>query len=82
MSGVIEFSRHVFKFKLDGEEYKVTHPTVKDIEEFESEAKADQGIETTIKFLEKLGLNPVVARSMEVGHLTKLVEVISGAKKN
>lgn len=82
MSNVMEFSRHVFKFKLDGVEYNVKHPTVSDIEIFEAQAKDDASVETTIKFLEQLGLEASVARSMEVEHLTKLVEVISGSKKN
>jgi len=79
---VIEFKRKEFAFKLDGEEYRVKNPSVRDIQAFQKESegkKESEGLELTVGFLAGLGLPEEVSYGMEPGHLTQVVNSITDA---
>jgi len=78
-----EFKRSEFIFKMDDEQYRVKHPTVKELEVFQKKnsEKEEMDIEGVVDFLEGLGLPKDVAYSMEPSHLNIVVDAISGNKK-
>ena len=79
----LEFKRRQFSFKIDGKEYRVNHPTVGQLRSFESDnKKSTDNFESTIVFLEKLGLDRELSLGLEMDHLLTIVNSISGQKKS
>ena len=82
MELVREFKRKTLKLKLDGSEYKVLFPTVKQLSEFQKDFKKEQELDLMTSFLEKLDLPKEVAEGLEAEHLKEIFEIISGQKKS
>lgn len=79
---MIEFDRKKLKFKLDGKEHEVNFPTVGQLKAYQKANQESQDtFETTVDFLEKLGLEKEVCMGLEADHLKTIVEYISGQKK-
>ena len=86
MSEVHKFEDECFKFELRGETYKVDLPS---FDASEKLMKKQEGLESDsdyvplmLEFLEELGLPKDVARSMQINHLTYLIDRLLGRKKN
>lgn len=77
---VLEFKRKVFAFRLDGQEYKVNHPNLKQIEELQK--KGDEpSIDSVLDFLQTLGLERTVSEGMQPDHLKTIVDHLVGDEK-
>ena len=75
------------KIKILGKEYDVEKPTVKqlrDLNKIISAKDADEDIifDTIVKFLSDLGIESGVCDNLQMKQLRKLVEYLSGGKKN
>ena len=79
---VHEFKRKVFVFKLDGNEYRVAHPKMYQIEKMQEDQKANpDDLKVTYKLMAELGVKEDISRGMEPEMLQFIIEKISGAKK-
>ena len=79
----MKFERTEIKVDVYGSEYVLRAPTVEDAEKL-GEVKEDdvQGsFEKSVRLLEDLGLPENVTRSMEMNHLTQLMDLIMPKKK-
>lgn len=82
---MMEFKRKVFKFKLDGDEFFVKHPTVRQIEVFQADSKKvgdDDSIKVAVGLLVTLGLKEDFCYGLEPDHLMTIIEHVSGQKKS
>lgn len=81
---VIEQKRTVFFFKIYGEELEVKAPLMRQVKEFQELVKkdADNEVDESIKFLERLGLPKDFGWDMEPAHLKTLIQTVCGQKKS
>lgn len=81
-----ELKRVVFQYKIDGNVYSVRKPTVQQITELtkKQDAKKEdsEGVESSIEFLDTLGLPKEVGMSLEAHMIEEIVNDVSGSKKN
>lgn len=80
---MIELKKKVYKFKYDGNEYELKAPTIRQVEKMQREAKGlkeENAIESTLNFLNDLGLPKKIAYDMEAEHLEIIVNEVSGVK--
>lgn len=80
---MIELKKKVYKFKYDGAEYVLKAPTIRQVEKMQREAKElkeENAIESTLNFLNDLGLPKKIAYDMEAEHLETIVNAVSGVK--
>jgi hypothetical protein len=82
MELVRELKRKTLKIKIDGEEYKILFPTVRQLSTFQESFNKKQDLDLMIKFIAELGLPEHVGESLEADHLKDVFEVISGQKKS
>ena len=69
----------VYKVKLNGQEYSLKEPSVKDIIGFQKEMKDDkENIAHTVNFINKLGLPKDICEDLGLAKLKMLVEKITG----
>jgi hypothetical protein len=77
----MKFIKDVFDCEIYGENYKLSKPTVDQVERF-SKSKKSETIEGTKDFLAELGLPKTVTGGMQVEHLKEVVEnLVGGGKK-
>jgi len=80
---MLKFKKSVQEIDLYGEKFEVRFPTVGELDSFgESMTKSDNEFKTLSGFLSALGLPEDKAKSMELGHLKDLIEVLSTQKKS
>jgi len=79
-----ELKRVVFQYKIDGNTYSVRKPTIKQIRELQNEKdkEEEEQVESSILFLDSLGLPKEVGFSLEDHMIEEIVNDISGSKKN
>jgi hypothetical protein len=75
------------QFKLNGKEYSLRYPTLKDVNRFRKELKKDQAdeVDASINFLCELGGEKEVIEGLRISHLNVLVEELTqevSSKKN
>lgn len=75
------------KVNIYGKEYSLTKPTVRQTEKLQEDIKNSKEDESASfklmkKWVEDLGLPGEVIMDMELDHFVKLVEHLSGSKKN
>ena len=79
---MLEFTRKELKFKLDGNEYLLKFPSVKQISEYSvSYEKAEDKFDCIVEFLNRLGLSREVSEGMELDHLTTILKALTEEKK-
>ena len=78
----MELKRRKLKFTLDGEEYKVLFPTVRQLDSYQKDLDKNKGkeLDCLVSFLDNLGLSKDVSYGLEVTHLEQIVGEISGSK--
>jgi len=83
---MLEFKSSVLQFKFNGVDCEIKFPTIKALKQFRDDSKKageDEAADKTIEFLVGLGLQQEIAEALEVDHLKKIIEAISGeSKKN
>lgn len=81
---MLELKKKELKFKFDGNEYTITHPTVKQVKELQGELKKKDAdsFELMLDLFDKLGLPKDVAEEMEPEHLQIIEENLMGQKKS
>ena len=79
-----ESKRTVFEFKIYGNEYKVSAPTMRQLRDFKKKVDAapESEIDLSVAFLEGLGIPEEDAWDMEPSHLTEVISTVSGQKKS
>lgn len=82
MELVRELKRKTLKVKIDGEEYKILFPNVRQLSAFQESFHKKQDLDLMINFIAGLGLPENVCNSLEADHLRDIFEVISGQKKS
>ena len=79
----MEFFSKELEFKFNGEDQKCRFPTIRELKDYQKDyAKTEEKLDVIEGFLIKLGLKEEVVQSLHMDHLTKIIEEISGAKKN
>jgi hypothetical protein len=80
---MLEFKSSVLQFKFNGTDCAVKFPTIKALKEFRDKTKgmAEDDVDKTIEFLTGLGLQKDVAESLEVSHLSSIIEALAGESK-
>ena len=79
---MLEFQRRELQFKLDGNEYGLKFPNVEQMSKYSMDyEKAEDKLGSIVSFLELLGLDSKVSRSMELSHLTTIIKELTAEKK-
>lgn len=82
----LELKRRVINVKLDGHNYPMTAPTIKEADSYQAKAKKaeDEGtqVELLFSFLIERGLPKDVIETLEVDHVNMIIEHLLGVKKN
>lgn len=83
---MLELTRSTIDVKLDDKVYKLRAPTYAEGLEYKKQAKDCVEDETKLfellgAFLAKLGFPVEASKTMEVGHLEKILEFVLGTKK-
>jgi hypothetical protein len=83
---MLEFKSSSLQFKFNAVDCNVKFPTIKSLKEFRQKTKdmgEESSIDQTIEFLCGLGLQREVAEALEVQHLQKIIDSLTGeSKKN
>jgi len=78
----MKFERSVLSVNIYGESKEIRFPTLLETKSFTKAQEKGDEIESLVLFLESLGLERKVSESMEVPHLTKIIEALSSEKKS
>lgn len=79
---MIELNRKTTKFKIDGEEYSVPHPSMGQYREFMKAGDTEDQLQGTIDLLISLGLKEDLVLSLEPSHVFAIVESFKFEKKS
>jgi len=78
--------RTVFEIELDDKKFSLRKPTFKESQKYREDLSklgaSEDASNVIMNHLESLGLPNGVFESLESDHITQLLEVISGLKKN
>ena len=82
----LELKRKKINVKLDGQNYPMTVPTLREADKYQHRAKAAEKegktLDLLFDFLGERGLPKDVIETLEVDHVNMLVEHLLGIKKN
>lgn len=70
---MLELNRKTTKFKIDGEEFSVPHPSMGQYREFMKVGDSDDQLQGTIDLLISLGLKEELVLSLEPSHVFAIV---------
>ena len=84
---MIELLETNIPVKFQGKEYSLRFPTYEESFQYEEDLKncgedTKQINKVLFDYLEKLGLPSDMTKKLELGHLKKIIEFVSGSKKN
>ena len=79
---MLDFKKRVLQFKLDGEVHEVRYPSVKEIKLMqERQKKKENEFVVLEEVLIDLGLKKEIFDTLEVDHLSSIVEMLVNPKK-
>ena len=82
---MLELVRKKLPVSIDGTIYELRAPTYGDSVEYENELKkaesTEQRAEVLFSYLTKLGLPADVAKTLEIDHITEIIQYVSAEKK-
>lgn len=80
---MLDLQKKTLEVKFDGNVYKMTFPTVSQIEKMQKKTKEEgESLDSVFSLLEEVGLPKEIVKQMQIDHVNAIVEHLTDAKKN
>lgn len=83
---MLKLEKKVLEFEFDGKAYRIPFPTMDQLSQFQKKSREENGnedsIEKVIIFLNSLGLDEELCRSLQPDHANLIIEHLTEVKKN
>lgn len=82
----MKLTRTVFEVEIDGKTFNIRKPNFRESQQYREEllkiGETGDAAEVMKDFLAKLGLPKEIFETLEFGHISEIMEAVTGSKKN